>query len=337
MYTLKKMMRSFKEEKMKDIVFICDDAYALPTLVSIKSIINNAEINDCYNIHVCTFGLTPKNTELFNSTDTENIKTHIHVIPKNLIEEKIKLVTQRTHVTTVALIKLELANYFSELEQILYLDSDIIVKGSLNELFKTNIKNAYLAASFEYWIHYNNIRYISNYKHNEEFYFNSGVMLLNLKKMRENNIPDKLWDYKLNHAKTKLMDQECLNVICKNAVEPLSIKWNFNPEFLSDEHIKGINEVYHENYKNCGQLLDEAKIIHYVGKKDKPWVYETANLKNFWIENYNSLTGVSELRTKKYVLKKQNILKSSAEKIKIYGISGFLHYVFYRLCKMTRR
>ena len=46
------------------------------------------------------------------------------------------------------------------------------------------------------------------------FYFNSGVMLLNLKKMRQNHISEELWDAKLkshnidSHGKGGLMDQD---------------------------------------------------------------------------------------------------------------------------------
>lgn len=322
---------------MNNIVLICDDAYALPTAVCIRSIITCAGGNSTFTVHVCTFGLTEKNTLLFENMGTSNVAVRVHSVPKSLIEEKVAGVSQKTHVTKTALIKLELPNYFKELDRLLYIDSDIIVKGMLDELFETSLDGYYLAASFEFWIHQNNVKYGLSKNKREDFYFNSGVMLLNLKKMREDDISDKLWDYKLNCTKTKLMDQECLNAVCHDAVKPISIKWNFNPTFLQEDQIAGINAVYGETYDSCEQLLQDVRIIHYVGKQDKPWVYDTACLREFWMKNYDATEGLPELNLKSAEIKKQNILKSSLAKIKQFGFNGYAYFVFTSLKKKVKR
>ena len=322
---------------MNNIVLICDDKYALPTAVCIRSIISGASRYSAFTVHVCSYGLTEENTLLIKNLGTSNVKVQVHLIPKSLIEEKVVGISQKTHVTKTALIKLELPNYFKALDTLLYMDSDIIVKGTLDELFETNLDGYYLAASFEYWIHHNNVKYGLSKNKSEDFYFNSGVMLLNLKKMREDDISDKLWDYKLNYTKTKLMDQECLNAVCHNAVKPISIKWNFNPTFLQEDQIAEINAVYGEAYDSCEQLLQDVRIIHYVGKQDKPWVYDTACLKEFWMKNYEAIDGLPELNLKSAEIKKQNVFKSSLAKIKQFGFSGYAYFVFASLKKKVKR
>lgn len=322
---------------MKNIVLICDDMYALPTMVCIQSIINNAEIKGELTIHVCSFGLLEENIRALKKMETAETKICVHSVPRNDIEKKIERISQKTHVTTTALIKLEFPNFFEGLNQVLYLDSDIIVKGNINDLFSIDITEYYLAASFEYWIHLQNIRYKIRKDQNKEFYFNSGVMLLNLRKMREDNISDKLWEYKLNSAKTKLMDQECLNAVCQRAVMPLSIKWNFNPEFLCDDYIDDINKIYVEEYKNCEQLLSDVRIIHYVGKNDKPWVYASAKMRQYWQREFELLDGNTVLNLRTIEPTKRNILASSWDKIKAHGIIGFLCFIRYRLKSKFKR
>lgn len=316
---------------------ICDDAYALPTAVCIRSIITSADVNSAFTVHVCTFGLNEENILLFENLSTPNVEIQVHSVPKSLIEEKVAGVSQKTHVTKTALIKLELPNYFRELDTLLYIDSDIIIKGALDELFETSLDGYYLAASFEYWIHYNNVKYGLSKNKRDVFYFNSGVMLLNLEKMREDDISEKLWDYKLNCTKTKLMDQECLNAVCHDAVKPISIKWNFNPIFLQEDQIAGINAVYGETYDNCEQLLQDVRIIHYVGKQDKPWVYNTACLKEFWMKNYVATEGLPELILKSAEIKKQNFFKSSLTKIRQFGFNGYVYFLFALLKKKLER
>lgn len=321
---------------MNDIVLICDDAYAMPTMVCIQSIINHAEINAKTNVHVCTFNLSEENIWAFKKMSTERTAISVHIVPPNMIEKKIKRISQKTHVTTTALIKLELPNYFSELDRVLYLDSDVIVKGSIKSLLNMDIEDVYLAATFDYWVHFNNIRYKFYKDRNEEFYFNSGVMLLNLKKMREDHIPERLWEYKLNSAKTNLMDQECLNVVCHSSVKPLSIKWNFNPDFLHADHVKGFNKVYHEEYLNIDQVLSDVRIIHYVGKKDKPWVYESGKLRDYWQREFELLDLGSTLNLKSCESKRRNIIVSSIDKIRQYGFIGFVCFIRYSIQKKFR-
>ena len=322
---------------MKNIVLICDDAYALPTMVCIQSIMMNIDPNDFYDIHICTFGLNETNVEKFEKMSLQNISVHVHIVERLEIGNKLSQINQQTHVTTTALIKLELPNIFANLDKILYLDSDIVLKGSIHELFEVDVNDAYLAASFEYWKYHTNLQYCPRENRKDDFYFNSGVMLLNLRKMREDSIPDQLWEYKLNHTKTKLMDQECLNMVCGQAVIPLSIKWNFNPVFLLDEHLKGINVVYHEQYANIDQLLEDVHIIHYVGKEDKPWVYEAARLRQFWDNCYQAVQGIPELHLKNEPAAKRNLFVASIEKIKKYGLCGYVNFIWYRLRRMVRR
>ena len=318
---------------MNHFALICDDNYALPTAVCIQSIVDNSHEGEDYCVHVCTFGLCSENSKMLESLAAGSVKVSIDLFDQEKMCTSIDLVDQKTHVSSAALIKFELANYFASLDIILYLDSDIIVKDNISELFTTDVSQTYLAASFEYWDFLNYRRYTFHKDYGMPFYFNSGVMLLNLQKMREDNIPSKLWDYKLNHTKTRLMDQECFNAICGETAVRLSIKWNFNPVFYSERNLVHINTIYREQYSTITEMLNDMRIIHYVGKVDKPWVYETARMRNFWDRAFANSGIKVELQLKEDEIHSIGFIESLRTKKELFGMRGVFCFIINKIFK----
>ena len=224
-----------------------------------------------------------------------------------------------------------MANYFKSIDCILYLDSDIIVKSDISELLNINIGDSYLAASCEFWNHIANIEYSLRRKVEKNFYFNSGVMLLNLKKMRDDEISEKLWFYKIFKANSTLMDQESLNAICASTAIHLPIKWNFNPIFLDNRYISEINRVYLTDYRSLDELEDDVCIIHYVGSSDKPWKYKTARMRSYWDSIYNIIFEGLALDLKVAEVSKRSLVVSVIEKIRDHGLTGLLCNMLYHI------
>lgn len=312
----------------KDIILISDDNYCVPTIVCVQSIINNiADFPEKLTIHVCTFHMLQENIKRLEELSTDSADVVVDIFNKDQLSDKLALINQKSHVTPTALIKFELPNYFSNIHSALYLDGDIVLKGSINDLLNTDISGYYLAASFEFMVYLNLIRF--SLKRKYDFYFNSGVMLLNFDEMRKNDVTSKLWEYKLHEAKTKLMDQESLNAVCKNHVKPLSVIWNFNPVFFEKGFLYDINKIYFTSFADIEELLNCIRIIHYVGKHDKPWVYENALLREYWDNSNKSLLNPISLSFKSPEKKEGSLLNSIMNKIKTRGILGTLLYIMY--------
>jgi lipopolysaccharide biosynthesis glycosyltransferase len=207
--------------KERHIVLITDDNYVMPTRVVITSLINNIPQNNEYEyfVHICTFQISEKNKSLLEHCSSGNVSVDVMIIPESQYAEKFARINQKSHVTPAALIKFDLCMLFPSVNELLYIDSDIIINKSLDSLFNYDISDYYLAASFEFWQY---MMEVYKYKkHNVEkpnFYFNSGIMLFNLKKIREEHIPEKLWEtkynsYNLPNAKKQCMDQDALNAV----------------------------------------------------------------------------------------------------------------------------
>lgn len=317
------------------IAFITDNNYVMPTVVAIKSIEQSAIIwGNEYNINICTFNLSSKNISILSSLDSIYIHINVCIISGERFEEKMKEIKQNSHVTLTALLKFELANIFAEYDQILYLDADIIVKGNLSELFNIELGNKYLAASFEFWKFLLRKYEYRNSEDNIPFYFNSGVMLLNLKNIRADNLSDKLWECKINHynsqdnQKSALMDQDVFNEVFKQKSVHLPIRYNCNCKFVNRKYIKDINKVYNTNYCKVNEIYDDAVIIHYVGKEDKPWIYDTAALRKLWDQYYEKTCFGGFILNRKIDKKNlqyyANALKRS---IKYRGIIATVRYI----------
>ncbi|WP_330847659.1 glycosyltransferase, partial [Streptococcus suis] len=65
-------------------------------------------------------------------------------------------------------------------DRAIYLDSDLVVNGSLDYLFEMNLEDAYLAA-------------VKDPSKDEDGGFNAGVMVLNLVQWRKENVTEKLF------------------------------------------------------------------------------------------------------------------------------------------------
>lgn len=324
--------------KDRHIVFITDDNYVMPTNVVIHSIAHNLDVNDEheYIIHICTFGINSENTKLLEGLSLDKVKVVVHTMSKENYTEKFSKINQSTHVTPTALLKFDLSILFPEIDELLYLDSDIIVNHSISSLFDYDITNYYVAASFELWKYLHEVYKFAKETSEPDFYFNSGVLLMNLQKMRDDNLSDKLWESKFEkfndiNRKSKMMDQDALNDVCSACCLHLPIKYNCNCYFTKNTDISLVNKVYGTEYNTCSELDEDAVIIHYVGNPDKPWKYTQGNCVDKWDYYYN-LAGYdsTKLERTSYTAGLNYKLKRFAASVKERGIINTFKYILYK-------
>lgn len=148
-------------------------------------------------------------------------------------------------------------------DKILYLDSDIIINSSIQELLEIEISDHYLAAVGEGRFD----RHEELKMANDAKYFNSGVMLINLQKWVDSKLHKKAIRFaKENPQAVKFVDQCALNSIVNGAWLPLKPIWNQQAAFFED-----INFAYFTK-EEIGNALNNPAIIHYTGSS-KPWHY----------------------------------------------------------------
>lgn len=306
------------------IALICDDNYVIPTIVTITSLIKNKTCSNLYCINIITTSLNSESINKFKSLEKKDVK--ITIIKSDIEKYKdLHKYSKNTYcvATPAALLKFDLPNLLNNCAQVLYLDGDIIVKQDLYNILQIQLGDYYVAAVKDS----GNIYTKNKEKLNYSQYFNSGVMLLNLKKMRKDKITDKLVETKRTSRDMSLMDQNVFNKVFDGKIKLLDLKYNVLYVNLCRAKEDGkltlsqINEFYHTSYKNFREIYKNAAIIHYASK-DKPWKYYNTTLVNLWDQYYKlSPLGHEKLKRDKLILNKRgNVFITGIKVLKRDGL-----------------
>ena len=252
------------------IFLSADNNYAPFIATTIASICDNTK-SFC-NFYILDGGISEENKEKicelkqqFNNFSIEFFKIDTDKYFKNFITE--------SYITMAAYYRLIIADLFPHLNKVLYLDVDIIAKGDISELYKIDLGESVLGAVRDQ----GDKQYIAKLKKNIEMddssnYFNSGVLLINLKKWREQNITQKLFSIEKKYrGKLLCNDQDVLNKAFENNYKMLPQK--FNALTVQDDTV--IRHYYSkpkpweikQGIKNSSQLLSDMEIFWYYAKK----------------------------------------------------------------------
>lgn len=121
-------------------------------------------------------------------------------------------------------------------DRAIYLDCDVLVEADLAELAETDISDALLAAARDPVIPtVSSPEGLPNYHElglaPDTPYFNSGVLLLNLKQWREENVTASVFEYVRRHADlVRWPDQDGLNAVAAGRWVELDPRWNTPPQ-----------------------------------------------------------------------------------------------------------
>lgn len=271
------------------IAMISDDGYVMPTSVAIHSLRKSKKNSTKYEIHIISSNMSRDNIEFLESQSSDDI--HISVFKPKFDLSNIKLKSANSAIlsaTPAALYKFAFGIVFSELERVIYIDGDLIVNDDLTDLFGISLDGYPLAAipdSGQIYYKHAMVRSVDKY-------FNSGVMLIDCKKFRDNNYYEDLVKAKNEIENSLLMDQDAFNRVFDKNYLILPIRYNFLHVNLNRAKgkysIEDINSLYGTGYSDFHQIVDDAAIIHF-SSKDKPWKCSQEILGRPWYEVQNDL------------------------------------------------
>jgi len=157
------------------------------------------------------------------------------------------------------------------IEKALFLDSDIIIRRDIGELFEKEISTYSHAAASDNGSASELIRSNLGMEDRSLDYFNAGVMLINLKYWRDNNIAKKAISFIQDHSsKIVYWDQDTLNFVLKGQWLKMSSRWNAIECFYQYSDEKLIELGYPSG--EIEGIKSDPYIVHYTGN-GKPWVF----------------------------------------------------------------
>ena len=258
------------------IFFACDDNFVKYTMVSMRSIMDNASKDYQYVIHILNTNICDEMKKAVKDMENDNFTIRFEDVTDYLtsISDKLPL---RDYYSKTTYFRMFIAEMFPEYEKAIYIDSDTVVPGDISELYFHDLKDNYVGAANEQVMIQENVygEYVEKVLGIDRYhYFNAGLLLINCEQFRENHVLDQFVDLLHTYNFVVTQDEDYLNLICKDKVLWLEQPWN--------------TEVFGE----IAYPESEFKMIHYI-MVSKPWHYEDARYaEQFW--KYAKKTAVYE-------------------------------------------
>lgn len=274
---------AFKENNVPICLF-SDDYYVPYLATAVCSAISNT--SDATNLDILIFenGYTEENKQFLMSMGKDKKNISIRFIDMRPFVSMLT-VNPSKKVSVNCFAKIFCTDeIFKEYEKIIVLDSDLLILQDLMELYKTDlkgkmvgaVKDIYFDVMLESGYHTDDrLGFISFKQYAEAMgldsknYFNSGVLLYDIKKCQEADVQTKIVDINNNYPTMMYAAQDDLNILFKDNWTQIDDKWNVQNPYSICSHIDKFPEGY-------VSLMDTAGILHFLGKS-KPW-----NDKKMW-------------------------------------------------------
>lgn len=257
-----------------NIVLSTDNNFVQHCAVTMVSIMEN---NKDVSFFIITDGLTTENQNILSGLSQKyNTSLQFLLVNKSIIE-RLPMPNNRNlkHISPATYYRLFVAELLpSSVDKLIYLDCDMVIRGSLMDLWNTDITNYALAAVYQdnQWA-INNHTFERLSIPQEKGYFNAGMLVINLKYWRENQIQEQLLDYlHTNSEKIVYHDQDVLNVVLHDYVKGVFPIWNMLTVFFMEKRQELDCGCYQLLLDDIKTFRREAVIIHYVSRP-KPWEY----------------------------------------------------------------
>lgn len=242
------------------IFFAIDDGYAPFLAVALNSAVKNAGKNRFYRAIVLHEGVSGENERKLKMLQTDNFRIDLIPMKNNFaaLDDRMSNRLRCDYFTLTIYFRLFIPAMFPEYDKAIYIDSDVVVADDIAELFDIDIGSSFLGACNDLSIA--DVPPLVAYTENavgvkKHEYINSGVLLMNLKKLRE----EKFEEHFLNllntyHFDSIAPDQDYINAICNGKIHYLDKRFDAMPN-------------------NARPECENPVIIHY-NLFEKPWCYD---------------------------------------------------------------
>ncbi len=256
------------------IFFSCDDGYVPCMAVALKSLEDNASREYNYTITVLHSNTISQENQ---KKITDEFNKDIFSVSFTDITEYVANIDQKLHTrdyyTKSTYYRLFIPHLFPQYDKVLYLDTDILITGDISKLYHHDIGENLVGAVVEDVMV--NFDVFGTYVEkalgiNRERYFNAGILLMNARLFREEDVVEKFFDLLFSFYFYVTQDEDYLNVLCKERVLFIDDSWNKAPI--------------------PGTIVDEKalNLIHYK-MNWKPWKYENVGYGSiFWSYAYQT-------------------------------------------------
>lgn len=250
------------------IVSSSNEAFVPHLATLFLSLLTTKQEKTTLHFYVIDDNISLKSKFLLNRTINEyNARISYLTVDHSAFEN----VVESDRIPKTAYYRISIPNLLRDADRAIYLDCDMICMEDIQELWEVDLEDHLLAAVEDSGFHDRLNAMGINYEN--DLYFNSGMMVMDLAKWREEKITEQALEFANSHqGLLRFHDQDTLNAILHDRWLELDPRWNAQTYLMLEEK---------EHPTIAGQKLWEAAredpaIIHFCGH-EKPWHEDSAH------------------------------------------------------------
>lgn len=239
--------RLMRKSRLIPVFFAIDDKYVKYFAACLKSLINNTSPENQYNIHILHEDITNQNQERIKEMETENVTISFENVTKR-IEKIRKKLSIRDYYSYTTYYRMFIADMFPQYDKVLYLDADIIVLDDVAKLYQYELGKNYVGAANEQVMVNHDIfgSYVEQVLGISRMaYFNAGVLVINSRQFRRQNILQKFVDLINEYTFVVTQDEDYLNIICQDKILWIDKRWNYQTSDPVDRDLKDVSIIHY--------------------------------------------------------------------------------------------
>ena len=278
--------------RVVDPVVMCaaDDAYAMPLAVTLTSAARHLSPSSRLQVYLLDAGIGEANWNGLKES-LACARVDLERVPADV--RRLAHLPTSHHISHTAFVRLLAAQWLPEqLDRVLYLDSDLLVRDDLCRVWETDLEGACCAAVPDIACPFIDARQADcNFRRSAPYlatlapvrnwrqlglnpaaeYFNSGVMLLDLNAWRSERLDEAfLKCLAENRPYIWCWDQYALNVVLAGRWKALPLRWN------QGTHVFEYPSIAHTPLDPTAfrEALDNPAVIHFT-TEFKPWSFRS--------------------------------------------------------------
>lgn len=244
-----------------------DSNYVKHCAVTLVSLFENNK--EPISVHILANGLTVEEQKiLIHLAEKYDNKVFFYAPDDNLLKGfTIRKFSKRISMATYY--RCILADILPKnIDRLLYIDCDIVILGNISDFWNTPLDGIGVAAVEDIGCGEKERYEILKYPM-EDSYFNAGVLMINLRYWREQQVGRACIDYFHDYPERILFnDQDLLNSILHKSKVLVDLRWNVQDGFYRNP--KNITQEWRTKYE---YVLKNPVILHYTNRK--PWDYDS--------------------------------------------------------------
>ena len=253
-------------------VLAADDRFSRPLAATVRSIAAQLSPGRGLDLYLCDVGITAQNRGMIAAAARPEVRLQW----VTTLGEKVGHLPEAVPgISRAAYARLFIPFVLPPgLDRALYLDSDLIVRRCVGELFDSPLGDfaalGVADAGSPYVCSLYGVPYWSRYgRRADDVNFNSGVLLLNLAAWRDEDITGAAVEYLTDGRHQFLVDQEAINAVLPGRIGEINPRWNVQTEHFQPAH----QATLPLDEAQLAELIKDPWIVHFTTAV-KAWSYE---------------------------------------------------------------